>query len=103
LGFSARLQGEAFSKFCVAFSKATAHPTRGALVAARTRRNILLRAFFFAKRESLVIHGGAQRSQFSFAPTLPKKKADKQFKFALCRKENFRLSVDILNRFPLFF
>ena len=48
-------------KFCVAFSKATAHPTRGALVAARTRRNILHALFFllsfffcayFAKRKS---------------------------------------------------
>ena len=43
-------------KFCVAFPKATAHPTRGALVAARTRRNLLIGVFFFAKLFSLRLY-----------------------------------------------
>ena len=42
-------------KFCVAFSKATAHPTRGALVARRNERNIFFRHFFFAKLFSLCL------------------------------------------------
>ena len=69
------------------FSKGGADPTRGALVAARTRRNLLFGVFFFAKRESLVIHGGAKRSQFSFAPLVPKKKAGKRFEIAFRRKK----------------
>ena len=53
LQFMGEFSGEACGKFCVAFSKATADPTRGALVAARTRRNLLFGVFFFAKLFSL--------------------------------------------------
>ena len=52
MGFVAKPVG----KFCVAFSKATAHPTRGALVAARTRRNLLIGVFFFAKLFSVRLY-----------------------------------------------
>ena len=42
--------------FASLFSKATADPTRGALVAARTRRNLLIGVFFFAKLFSLRLY-----------------------------------------------
>ena len=45
--------GKFFRRF---FQKATAHPTRGALVAARTRRNISCGVFFFAKLFSLRLY-----------------------------------------------
>ena len=45
--------GKFFRRF---FQKATAHPTRGALVAARTRRNLLIGVFFFAKLFSLRLY-----------------------------------------------
>ena len=43
-------------RVCSFFQKATAHPTRGALVAARTRRNISCGVFFFAKLFSLRLY-----------------------------------------------
>jgi len=47
------------------FQKATAHPTRGALVAVRTRRNLLIGVFFFAKRRKSLATP-AERSEAIF-------------------------------------
>ena len=57
------------------FSKGGADPTRGALVAARTRRNLLFRRVLFCQA-------------FFFVPLVSKKKADIKFKFALLYKGN---------------
>jgi hypothetical protein len=53
LGFIGDFTAMSFESFRPPFSKGGANPTRGALVAARTRRNLLFGVFFFAKLFSL--------------------------------------------------
>ena len=70
-------------RFCVAFPKATADPTRGALVASAEAKLPFRRVLFC--------------QAFFFAPLVSKKKAGKRFGKRLCRKGN-----PPLVRFPSF-
>ena len=70
------------------FSKGGADPTRGALVASAEAK-LLFAAFLFCQaREALAPPGGVKRSQFSFGPSVSKKKAGNRFKKCLRAKEN---------------
>ncbi len=65
-----------FESFCVAFSKATANPTRVALVASAEAKLSFWRVLFAMRGRRLRLRLSVAR-QFSFAPTASKKKADK--------------------------
>ena len=70
------------------FSKGSANPTRGALVASAEAK-LLFAAFLFCQaREALAPPGGVKRSQFSFGPSVSKKKAGNRFKKCLRAKGN---------------
>ena len=70
------------------FSKGGADPTRGALVASAEAK-LLFAAFLFCQaREALAPPGGVKRSQFSFGPSVSKKKAGNRFKKCLRAKGN---------------